>query len=185
MNNPGGNGERQHRRSIAIWLLVCCAMIYAMVVLGGVTRLTGSGLSMVQWNPIFGIVPPLNEGEWNAVFDLYRQSPEYLKINRGMDLEGFKRIYWFEYSHRVLGRTIGLAFLLPMLYFMARGRVSRRLRPRLVALFVLGGLGLVAIPAPPLQGMARWFAALSPLATRLWLLLSLIFGLFFIYAYLA
>ena len=81
-----------------------------MVVLGGITRLTGSGLSMVEWDPIFGIVPPLNETEWNATFDLYKESPEHQKINVGMDLHGFKQIYWFELSHRLLGRTIGTAF---------------------------------------------------------------------------
>ena len=143
----------QHDRQIAAWLLICCLMIFSMVVLGGVTRLTGSGLSMVQWDPIFGIVPPLNESEWNTTFDLYRQSPEFIKINSDMDLPGFKRIYWFEFAHRVLGRTIGTVFLLPFLYFLVRGYVRRPLVPKLAALFVLGGL----------QGLLGWYMVKSGL----------------------
>jgi cytochrome c oxidase assembly protein subunit 15 len=145
--------ERTHDRQIAMWLFVCCLMIYSMVILGGVTRLTGSGLSMVEWDPIFGILPPLDEASWNATFDLYRQSPEYLKINVGMDVHGFKRIYWFEYSHRLLGRTIGTVFLLPFLFFLARGRIHRPLVPKLVGMFVLGGL----------QGVLGWYMVKSGL----------------------
>jgi cytochrome c oxidase assembly protein subunit 15 len=140
-------------RRIAGWLLVCCLMIYAMVILGGVTRLTGSGLSMVEWDPIFGIVPPLHQEDWEAVFSRYRQSPEYRHINIGMDLEGFKRIYWFEYYHRLLGRTIGTVFLLPFLYFLAKGWIRRPLVPRLITLFVLGGL----------QGLLGWYMVKSGL----------------------
>jgi cytochrome c oxidase assembly protein subunit 15 len=143
---------RQHRL-IAFWLLVCCAMVFAMVILGGVTRLTGSGLSMVEWDPIFGIVPPLDETAWNETFELYQQSPEYKKINAGMDLAGFKNIYWFEYSHRVLGRTIGTVFLLPFLFFLVKGWVSRPLIPRLTGMFVLGGL----------QGLLGWYMVKSGL----------------------
>jgi cytochrome c oxidase assembly protein subunit 15 len=128
-------------------------MVYGMVVLGGVTRLTGSGLSMVEWDPIFGIIPPLDDSEWNETFELYRQSPEYLKINIGMDLNGFKNIYWFEYAHRVLGRTIGTVFLLPFLYFLARGWISRALVPKLAGMFVLGGL----------QGLLGWYMVKSGL----------------------
>jgi cytochrome c oxidase assembly protein subunit 15 len=140
-------------RQIAGWLLVCCAMIFAMVVLGGVTRLTGSGLSMVEWDPIFGVVPPLTSEAWHEVFELYRQSPEYNKINLGMDLAGFKRIYWFEFAHRILGRSIGIVFLVPFLYFLLRGRIRRSLIPRLVAMFVLGGL----------QGVLGWYMVKSGL----------------------
>ena len=145
--------QYRHDRLIAVWLLVCCAMIFSMVVLGGVTRLTGSGLSMVQWDPIFGIVPPLNEQEWEATFDLYKASPEFKKINFSMDLQGFKRIYWFEFAHRVLGRAIGTVFLLPFLYFLVRGYVRRPLVPKLAALFVLGGL----------QGLLGWYMVKSGL----------------------
>ncbi|MGB5177837.1 MAG: COX15/CtaA family protein, partial [Gammaproteobacteria bacterium] len=142
-----------HDRRIAVWLFVCCLMVYAMVVLGGVTRLTGSGLSMVEWDPIFGILPPLDQASWDESFRLYQQSPEYQKINLGMDLQGFKRIYWFEYSHRLLGRTIGTVFLLPFLYFLARGWIRRPLVPKLVTLFVLGGL----------QGLLGWYMVKSGL----------------------
>ena len=142
-----------HDRQVAVWLLLCCLMVFSMVVLGGVTRLTGSGLSMVQWDPIFGIVPPLNESEWSATFDLYKQSPEYQKINIGMDLQGFKQIYWFEFAHRVLGRTIGTVFLLPFLYFTFRGYLRRPLIPKMAALFVLGGL----------QGLLGWYMVKSGL----------------------
>jgi cytochrome c oxidase assembly protein subunit 15 len=145
--------ESTHNRRIAAWLFVCCFMVYAMVILGGVTRLTGSGLSMVEWDPIFGILPPLEQASWDETFRLYQQSPEYQKINIGMDLEGFKRIYWFEYSHRLLGRTIGTVFLLPFLFFLTRGWIRRPLVPKLVTMFVLGGL----------QGLLGWFMVKSGL----------------------
>ncbi len=128
-------------------------MIYAMVVLGGVTRLTGSGLSMVEWDPVFGIVPPLSEQAWQTVFSKYQASPEYQKINLGMDLLGFKSIYWFEYAHRVLGRMIGTVFLLPFLYFLFRKMLPPRLTPRLALAFVLGGL----------QGLLGWYMVKSGL----------------------
>jgi cytochrome c oxidase assembly protein subunit 15 len=145
--------EHTHNRRIAAWLFVCCFMVYAMVILGGVTRLTGSGLSMVEWDPIFGILPPLDQASWEETFRLYQQSPEYQKINIGMDLEGFKGIYWFEYSHRLLGRTIGTVFLLPFLFFLARGWIHRPLVPKLLTLFVLGGL----------QGLLGWYMVKSGL----------------------
>jgi cytochrome c oxidase assembly protein subunit 15 len=142
-----------HDRKIAAWLFICCAMVFAMVILGGVTRLTGSGLSMVEWDPIFGIIPPLDQETWQATFDLYKQSPEYLKINVGMDLAGFKQIYWFEFLHRLLGRLIGTVFLLPFLYFLFRGWVRRPLVPPLVGMFILGGL----------QGLLGWYMVKSGL----------------------
>ena len=140
-------------RKIGIWLLVCCGLVFAMVVLGGVTRLTGSGLSMVEWDPILGFVPPMNQAEWERVFSLYQASPEYQKINTGMDLSGFKQIYWFEFAHRVLGRGIGVVFLLPFLYFLARGMLGRLLVPKLVTMFILGGL----------QGLLGWYMVKSGL----------------------
>jgi len=145
-----------HDRQLALWLMICCAMVFAMVVLGGVTRLTGSGLSMVEWDPIFGIVPPLSEAQWEATFSLYQESPEYRKINVGMDLHGFKQIYWFEFAHRLLGRTIGAVFLIPFLYFLFAGRIRRPLIPRLATLFVLGGL----------QGVLGWYMVKSGLVDR-------------------
>ena len=141
------------RRQVAAWLLLCCAMIFAMVILGGVTRLTGSGLSMVEWDPIFGVVPPLDQQAWEEVFAKYQQSPEYRKINIGMDLGGFKSIYWFEFSHRILGRSIGAVFLIPFLYFMFRRKLAASLVPRLGFAFVLGGL----------QGLLGWYMVKSGL----------------------
>jgi cytochrome c oxidase assembly protein subunit 15 len=131
-------------------------MIFAMVILGGVTRLTGSGLSMVEWDPIFGVIPPLDQQGWEEVFDKYRQSPEYQKINVGMDLDGFKSIYWFEYSHRMLGRSIGTLFLLPFLYFLWRRKLTPRLIPRLALAFILGGL----------QGLLGWYMVKSGLVDK-------------------
>jgi cytochrome c oxidase assembly protein subunit 15 len=141
------------RRQVAGWLLLCCALVAAMVVLGGVTRLTGSGLSMVTWKPVHGIVPPMSQAQWEEEFDRYRASPEYLHKNAGMSLDGFKRIFWFEYAHRLLGRALGAAFLLPLLWFLWRRRVEARLAPRLVLMFVLGGA----------QGLLGWWMVKSGL----------------------
>jgi cytochrome c oxidase assembly protein subunit 15 len=145
--------EDSARRQVAGWLMLCCAMIFAMVILGGATRLTGSGLSMVEWDPIFGVLPPLNQEEWEDVFSKYRESPEYQKVNIGMELDGFKSIYWFEFTHRLLGRSIGAVFLLPFLYFLARRMLTLRLIPRLAFAFVLGGL----------QGLLGWYMVKSGL----------------------
>lgn len=150
--NPS-SAIRQDQRQIALWLLVCCALIFAMVVIGGVTRLTGSGLSIVEWDPILGVIPPLNEHEWEETFAKYRQSPEYMKINHSMTVEGFKSIYWLEYFHRLLGRGIGFVFFIPFLYFWVRGKISRPLVPRLITMFVLGGL----------QGAMGWYMVKSGL----------------------
>jgi heme a synthase len=147
---------RRNDRQIALWLLVCCALVFIIVVVGGLTRLTGSGLSMVEWNPIFGLLPPLNDAQWQAVFDQYRTSPEYRYINAGMTVDEFKSIYWLEYIHRMIGRGIGLAFLLPLLYFWLRGKIQAGLRPRLVAMFVLGGL----------QGVLGWYMVKSGLVDK-------------------
>jgi cytochrome c oxidase assembly protein subunit 15 len=149
-------GPRRHDRQIAIWLLACCALVFAMVVLGGVTRLTQSGLSMVEWDPIMGIVPPLNDAQWEEAFHKYQQFPEYRDINREMTLEGFKGIFLVEYAHRVLGRSIGLVFLLPFLFFLFTGRIRRELVPKLVTMFVLGGL----------QGLLGWYMVKSGLVHR-------------------
>ena len=147
------NEKHAQNRAVATWLLICCGLVFAMVILGGVTRLTGSGLSMVEWDPIFGILPPLDQASWDETFTLYQQSPEYQKINIGMDLAGFKQIYWYEYSHRVLGRTIGTVFLLPFLFFLIKGWVQRPLIPKLLTMFVLGGL----------QGLLGWYMVKSGL----------------------
>jgi cytochrome c oxidase assembly protein subunit 15 len=147
-----GNSDRR----IAYWLITVAIMIYAMVILGGVTRLTGSGLSMVQWEPIIGVVPPLSQAEWQASFDKYKQYPEYQQLNRDMDLSEYKRIFAFEYTHRLLGRSIGLAFLIPFLFFFFRKQIKPSLTPKLITMFVLGGL----------QGLLGWFMVKSGLVDK-------------------
>jgi len=144
------------RRAVALWLLLCCAMIFAMVVLGGVTRLTHSGLSMVEWKPVTGFLPPMSESAWEDAFAKYRQYPEYREINAGMTLDEFKSIFWLEFIHRVWGRAIGVVFLLPFLYFLVRKRIDRWLAPRLALIFVLGAL----------QGVMGWYMVKSGLVDR-------------------
>lgn len=138
--------------AISNWLKVCLVLVLTMILLGGATRLTGSGLSMVTWHPT-GMLPPLSSSEWQQEFELYQQYPEYQVINRDMTLDGFKRIYWFEYSHRQLGRLIGLVFLLPFLYFLLRRTIPTGLTPRLLVMFVLGGF----------QGLLGWYMVQSGL----------------------
>lgn len=143
------------RRAIAWWLVACAAMIFAMVVLGGATRLTESGLSMVEWKPLT-VLPPLNEAQWHTEFEAYKTSPEFQLKNDWMTVHDFKTIYWFEYTHRLWGRLIGLAFALPMLWFIWKGAVDRPLLLKLGGLFVLGGL----------QGAMGWFMVASGLVDR-------------------
>ena len=145
--------NNQNHKDIAIWLLVCCATIFGMIILGGVTRLTGSGLSMVQWAPIMGILPPLNQAEWQEAFLLYQQYPEYQLKNFHMSVDDFKSIFWFEYGHRLLGRSIGIIFLLPFLFFLFKGKIEKALTPKLITMFVLGGL----------QGLMGWYMVKSGL----------------------
>ena len=140
-----------NHRAIAIWLLVCCAMIFAMIVIGGITRLTDSGLSMVEWRPLMGWLPPLTEAAWQDVFAKYQATPQFQKTNAGMDLAGFRTIFWWEFIHRVWGRLIGVVFALPFLWFLIRGRIDRRLAPRLVIMLILGGL----------QGVLGWYMVKS------------------------
>ena len=145
--------EQRQRTAVVIWLLVCCAMIFAMVVLGGVTRLTGSGLSMVDWRPIMGAIPPLNHEQWMAVFEQYKNFPEFKYVNHDMDLAGFKFIFLFEYGHRLLGRLIGIVFFVPMMFFWWRKALPRVAKPHLIALFILGGC----------QGLLGWYMVKSGL----------------------
>ncbi len=175
-------------RRIAIWLLVCGAMIFAMVVIGGVTRLTQSGLSMVEWKPLLGIMPPLSDGEWQELFGEYQRYPEYWVLNYGMTLDDFKLIFWFEYTHRLWGRLIGLVFLVPFLYFLARGRIAKRLGLHLGGIFALGALqgvlgwymvksGLVKDPAVSQYRLAAHLAAAFAIyAYILWIALGLLAG---------
>ena len=138
---------------IALWLAIMAVLVAIMVVIGGVTRLTDSGLSMVEWRPLMGIIPPLTEAEWMRVFLLYQQSPEFRHINVDMDLSGFKTIFFWEYVHRVWGRLIGLAFGIPLLAFWLRGMIPSSLKPILLILLVLGGL----------QGVIGWWMVASGL----------------------
>ena len=141
------------RRAIAAWLLACCALVFAMVVVGGATRLTHSGLSIVEWQPFIGTLPPLDDADWAAQFEKYKLTPEFRLRNHDMDVEGFKTIFWWEYFHRLLGRLIGVAFFAPFLYFWLRGRLDRPLAARLAGIFVLGGL----------QGAMGWYMVKSGL----------------------
>jgi cytochrome c oxidase assembly protein subunit 15 len=142
-----------HNRVVAVWLLACCALVFAMVVVGGVTRLTHSGLSIVEWQPIVGALPPLGDDDWQEAFRKYQQSPEFQQVNPDMNLPGFKRIFWWEYFHRLLGRLIGAAFLLPLLWFALRGRIARTLTWKFAVIFGLGAL----------QGALGWYMVQSGL----------------------
>jgi len=148
--------SERDRKAVAVWLVIVCGLIFVMVVLGGVTRLTESGLSMTEWRPVTGWLPPLGQTAWQGAFDAYKDSPEFRKINFSMGLDDFKTIYWFEYSHRLLGRLIGIAFFVPFVWFLARGRLDASLTAKLAVIFVLGGL----------QGAVGWFMVASGLVDR-------------------
>jgi cytochrome c oxidase assembly protein subunit 15 len=143
-------------RTVAVWLFTCCGLILLMIVVGGITRLTLSGLSITEWQPVVGVVPPLTHREWLGAFARYREIPEYRLIHRGMGLEAFKVIYLWEYGHRLLGRLIGLAFAAPLAVFWLRGRLPRRLGPGLAGVLALG-FG---------QGLLGWYMVESGLADR-------------------
>ena len=138
---------------IARWLITCAVVIFGMILLGGVTRLTDSGLSMVEWNPLMGIIPPLSQADWQVLFLKYQQFPEYQKINLGMSMSEFKFIFMFEYLHRVLGRLIGLVFFIPFVYFFVTKRISPQLLPKLLLMLILGGC----------QGLLGWYMVKSGL----------------------
>jgi cytochrome c oxidase assembly protein subunit 15 len=148
---PAGNA-----RQIALWLLACAAMVFAMAVIGAITRLTESGLSITEWKPITGALPPLSEAAWQAAFAKYRATPEFQLKHSYMDLADFKAIYFWEWLHRLWGRLIGLVFALPLLFLWIRGRIPRALLPRLLLLLGLGAL----------QGAIGWFMVQSGLADR-------------------
>ncbi|GHF27793.1 heme A synthase [Kordiimonas sediminis] len=145
-----------NKRAIGIWLLFVAFSVFAMVVVGGATRLTESGLSMVNWNPVTGAIPPITQEEWMEEFNDYRTSPEYKIKNAGMSLEEFKGIFYWEWGHRLLGRLIGVFFLVPFLYFLWRKKVPEGLTPRLFGLFILGGL----------QGGLGWYMVKSGLVNE-------------------
>jgi len=153
-------GERErllaNRTLVRGWLYLVLLMLFALVLVGGATRLTDSGLSITQWKPIHGVIPPLTEAEWQEELELYRQIPQYQQINKGMSLEDFKYIFWWEWAHRLLARSVGFVFALPLAFFWATRRIERGLAPKLVGLLFLGGL----------QGFVGWWMVASGLVER-------------------
>lgn len=141
------------QKSIAIWLLICCVLVFAMIVVGGVTRLTDSGLSIVEWQPIVGTMPPITQQDWDVLLEKYRATPQYQQVNKGMSIDEFKSIFWWEYFHRLLGRLIGVVFFIPFVYFLVRKRIDRPLGIKLAGIFILGGL----------QGFMGWYMVMSGL----------------------
>jgi cytochrome c oxidase assembly protein subunit 15 len=146
----------ERSQAVALWLFAVAAMIIAMVIVGGATRLTGSGLSITEWQPIHGVIPPLSHADWVAEFEKYQRIPQYEYVNRGMTLAAFKGIFWWEWSHRLLGRLIGVVFAVPLLVFLLTRTIPRRLIWRCVVIFLLGGL----------QGLVGWWMVASGLEQR-------------------
>jgi cytochrome c oxidase assembly protein subunit 15 len=144
------------RSAIRAWLYTVALVIFALIVVGGATRLTESGLSITEWKPIHGVVPPLSVEEWQEDFDLYRQIPQYQQINRGMSLDEFKTIYWWEWAHRFLARGVGIVFAIPLAFFWLTGRIEPFLKPRLLGILALGAL----------QGGIGWWMVASGLSVR-------------------
>jgi len=154
VRRPGDDARQDaanRMRPVALWLFVVCAMLLVMIVLGGTTRLTVSGLSIMEWAPIDGVLPPMTQADWQRLFALYQKIPQYALVNAGFGIEGFKHIFWLEWTHRLWGRLIGLVFFVPLVWFWWTGRVDRKLQWRLASLFVLGGL----------QGLVGWFMVAS------------------------
>ena len=140
-------------RPVGIWLLACAALVFCILVVGGVTRLTHSGLSIVEWQPLIGALPPLSAEAWEATFQKYQLTPEFRLVNHQMTLDEFKGIFWWEYAHRLIGRGIGVAFALPFAWFWWRGYIQRAMAPKLIGIFLLGGL----------QGAMGWYMVKSGL----------------------
>ena len=143
-------------KAVVIWLGVVAMMIFSIIVVGGITRLTGSGLSIVEWQPVAGILPPLDEAAWLELFEKYKATPQYINVNSGMSLEGFKEIFFWEYWHRILGRLIGLAFAIPLAVLLIRRNLSRKMSTKLIILLLLGGA----------QGLLGWFMVKSGLVNN-------------------
>ena len=180
--------DRQaQNRTVAYWLLLCCGLVFIMVVLGGFTRLTGSGLSMVDWRPLMGVLPPMGDAEWQRVFEMYQQSPEFQKVNSEFGVNEFKSIFWLEYLHRLLGRIIGIVFFVPFVVFFVRGYIQRNEWAKYLLMFVLGGLqgllgwymvksGLVDVPRVSQYRLtAHLVAAFTIYAYMFWVAMSLLF----------
>ncbi|MDJ0614627.1 MAG: COX15/CtaA family protein [Rhizobiaceae bacterium] len=155
LTTPVTNIE-SNRTLVRTWLYAVCFLIFIMVIVGGATRLTDSGLSITEWKPILGAIPPLSAAEWEIALEKYRQIPEYQQINKGMSMSDFQFIYWWEWGHRFLGRLIGLFVAIPLAYFWMTGRLESFLKPRLLLLFALGGL----------QGFIGWWMVKSGLVDR-------------------
>lgn len=149
---------KKHPRAIILWLALCALLVVGMVLVGGYTRLSGSGLSITEWKPIHGIVPPQGDEEWQEEFTRYQQIPQYAEVNKGMTLDEFKTIFWPEYWHRVLGRAIGIVFLLPLIGFWASGAITYRFGIRLTCILALGGV----------QGFMGWYMVSSGLINNVY-----------------
>ena len=147
----------KQNNAIKWWLISGCLLIFLMVIVGGITRLTGSGLSITEWKVVTGTIPPMSEDAWQHEFDKYKQIPQYQLINSHFDLNDFKHIYFWEYIHRLIGRMIGLVFLIPFLYFYFKGRISKKLMPKLLIMFLLGAL----------QGLIGWYMVKSGLSENI------------------
>ncbi len=148
--------QARNRRAVSRWLGFVAIVLFALVLVGGLTRMTDSGLSITEWKPVHGIIPPVNDAQWAEEFDKYKQIPEFAQVNKDMDIQGFKRIFWWEWAHRALARGVGLVFALPLAFFWLTGRLERGLKPRLAALLALGGL----------QGAIGWWMVASGLTHR-------------------
>lgn len=148
--------EARNRTMVRIWLYLVLVVLFALVLVGGATRLTDSGLSITEWKPIHGVIPPLSVAEWEEELEKYRQIPEYQQINKGMSLDEFKVIFWWEWSHRFLARGVGFVFALPMIFFWMTGRLENQIKPKLVGILALGGL----------QGAIGWWMVASGLVDR-------------------
>lgn len=148
--------ERRNRALVRWWLYVVLVALFALFIVGGATRLTGSGLSITEWKPIHGVIPPLNAAEWQEEFDKYREIPQYQQINRGMSMAEFQVIFWWEWAHRVIARGVGFLVAIPLAFFWLTGRLENHLKPKLAGLFVLGGL----------QGAIGWWMVASGLSER-------------------
>lgn len=147
---------KSQNHAVAFWLLVICALVAVMILVGGATRLTDSGLSITEWNLVIGMLPPLTQSDWLGEFQKYQQIPEFQLVNFDMGLDDFKTIYWWEWGHRFLGRMVGFLFFFPLIWFWLRGRLPVKLKPKLVALLLLGGL----------QGLLGWYMVKSGLVDR-------------------
>lgn len=150
------DAEKANRVKVRFWLYCVLVTLFALVLVGGATRLTDSGLSITEWKPVHGVIPPLSDADWQEEFAKYREIPEYRQINKGMSLAEFKEIYWWEWTHRILARGVGFVFALPLLFFWVRGRIERQVKTKLLGILLLGGL----------QGAIGWWMVASGLAER-------------------